>query len=179
MADETVGCLKDYQPAGGRAQRRLARVLELVDRALELRPILVVVGRRRPVRMPGEPTRPTGSSVASRRRRPADRDRPTRRSLVRPLAEVRLVLGDVHDADPDLHALCAANDRVPITIKPKPYPRTDEGVVVRRVVHEPRSRALQNFNSQFKATFDCLGQVPTRGWSLPSASPPAPSSSTS
>jgi hypothetical protein len=77
--------------------------------------------------------------------------------------EVRFVLGDVHDADPDLHALCAASDRVLITSKPKPYPHTDEGVEVRRVFHELRSRALENFNAQFKAIFDCLGQVPTRG----------------
>src|SRR5215216_702927 len=48
-------------------------------------------------------------------------------------AEVRFVLGDVHYADPDLHALCAARDRVLITSKPKPYPHTDEGVEVRRV----------------------------------------------
>jgi Transposase DDE domain len=78
-------------------------------------------------------------------------------------AEVHFVLGDTHYADPDLHALCAAQGRVLVTSKPGPYPHTDDGVEVRRVFHELRSRALENFNSQFKAIFGCLGQVPTRG----------------
>jgi hypothetical protein len=78
-------------------------------------------------------------------------------------AEVRFVLGDVHYADPDLRALCAADDRVLVTTRPGPYPHTDDGVEVRRVFHALRSRSLENFNSQFKAIFGCLGQVPTRG----------------
>jgi hypothetical protein len=78
-------------------------------------------------------------------------------------AAVRFVLGDVHYADPDLHALCAAADRVLVTSKQGRYPHTDDGVEVRRVFHELRSRALENFNAQFKAIFGCLGQVPTRG----------------
>ena len=78
-------------------------------------------------------------------------------------AEVRFVLGDQHYADPDLHALCAAQDRVLVTSKPGPYPHADDGVEVRRLFHELRSRALENFNGQFKSIFGCLGQVPTRG----------------
>jgi DDE family transposase len=76
---------------------------------------------------------------------------------------VRFVLGDQHYADSDLHALCAAHDRVLVTSKPGRYPHTDDGVEVRRLFHELRSRALENFNAQFKAIFGCLGQVPTRG----------------
>jgi hypothetical protein len=76
---------------------------------------------------------------------------------------VRFVFGDVHYADPDLHALCAADDRVLVTTKPGPYPHADDGVAVRRVFHALRSHSLENFNSQFKAIFGCLGQVPTRG----------------
>jgi hypothetical protein len=78
-------------------------------------------------------------------------------------AEIRFVLGDVHYHDPDLHALCATRDRFLVTSKPGPYPHTDAGAEVRRVFHELRSRALENFNSQFKSIFGCLGQVPTRG----------------
>jgi len=61
-------------------------------------------------------------------------------------AEVGFVLGDVRYADPDLHALCAADGRVLVTSKPGPYPHADDGVEVRRVFHELRSRALENFN---------------------------------
>jgi hypothetical protein len=68
-----------------------------------------------------------------------------------------------HDADPALHALCAADDRVLVTTKPGPYPHADDGIEVRRVFHALRSHNLENFNSQFKAIFGCLGQVPTRG----------------
>jgi hypothetical protein len=78
-------------------------------------------------------------------------------------AEVRFVLGDVQYDDPARHALCAAQDRTLVTTKRGPYPHTDDGVEVRRVFHELRSRAQENFNSQFKAIFGCLGQVPTRG----------------
>jgi hypothetical protein len=93
-------------------------------------------------------------------------------------AGVRFVLGDVRYADPDLHALCDAADRVLVTSKQGRHPHTDEGVEVRRLFHELRSRALENFNAQFKAIFGCLGQVPTRGLARPSASPSAPSWST-
>lgn len=78
-------------------------------------------------------------------------------------AGVRFVLGDTHYADPDLHALCAAQDRVLVTSTPGRYPHADDGVEVRRLFHELRSRALENFNAQFKSIFGCLDQVPTRG----------------
>ncbi len=73
------------------------------------------------------------------------------------------MLGDVQYNDPALHAGCAAAGRVLVTTRRGPYPHTDAGVEVRRIFHQLRARALENFNSQFKATFGCLGQVPTRG----------------
>ncbi len=43
------------------------------------------------------------------------------------------------------------------------YPHTDAGVEVRRVFHQLRSVAIENFNGQFKGIFDAHGPVPTRG----------------
>lgn len=43
------------------------------------------------------------------------------------------------------------------------YPHSDGGAGARRIFHELRSRVMENFNGQFKAIFDCQGQVPTRG----------------
>jgi hypothetical protein len=78
-------------------------------------------------------------------------------------AEVRFVLGDSHYQDAALHERCAAEQRVLVAPKPGRYPHRDPGVEVRRVLHELRSRAIENFNGQFKAIFDVNGPVPTRG----------------
>jgi len=78
-------------------------------------------------------------------------------------AAVRFVLGDQQYNDPALREHCAAHDRVLVTPKRGAHPHQDEGVEVRRVFPELRSRAIENFNAQFKAIFDCRGQVPTRG----------------
>jgi hypothetical protein len=78
-------------------------------------------------------------------------------------AEVRFVLGDQHYHDPDLQDLCAARQCVLVTTQPGAYPHHDEGGEVRRIFHELRSRAIENFNGQFKSIFDYRGQVPTRG----------------
>jgi hypothetical protein len=77
--------------------------------------------------------------------------------------EVRFILGDQHYNDPVLQDLCAAQDRVLVTTQRGAYPHTDDGVEVRRVFHALRSRAIENFNGQFKSIFDVRGQVPTRG----------------
>jgi Transposase DDE domain len=76
---------------------------------------------------------------------------------------VGAVLGDMHYNDPDLAALLAAAGRLLITTKRGAYPHTDAGVEVRRLFHQLRSHAIENFNGQFKAIFGCLGNVPTRG----------------
>lgn len=43
------------------------------------------------------------------------------------------------------------------------YPRADDGVEVRRMFHELRSRAIENGSGQFKAVFDGYAGVPTKG----------------
>jgi hypothetical protein len=78
-------------------------------------------------------------------------------------AEVRFILGDTAYDDAELRQVCARQGRTLVTSKCGPYPYTDEGVEVRRVFPELRSRAIENCNGQFKAIFDCQGQVPRRG----------------
>jgi hypothetical protein len=77
--------------------------------------------------------------------------------------QLRFLLGDTSYDDSALHAQCAAAGRVLVTSKRGAYPHTDEGVEVRRVFHQLRAHAIENFNGQFKAIFDTQGQVPTRG----------------
>jgi hypothetical protein len=76
---------------------------------------------------------------------------------------VSAVLGDSHYTDPDLVTQVTGADRLLITTKRGAYPHTDDGVEVRRLFHQLRSHAIENFNGQFKALFDCVGAVPTRG----------------
>ncbi len=76
---------------------------------------------------------------------------------------LRFLLGDTSYDDGDLGGRCAADGRLLVTSKRGRYPHTDDGAAVRRIFHELRSRAIENFHGQFKGLFDCLGQVPTRG----------------
>jgi hypothetical protein len=78
-------------------------------------------------------------------------------------AEVGFVLGDTAYNDPALREHCAAAGRELVATKRGAYPHTDGGVEVRRVFHQLRSHAIENFNGQFKGIFECLGAVPTRG----------------
>jgi len=78
-------------------------------------------------------------------------------------ALVRFVLGDGTYDDAELRAAVAAAGRTLVTPRGGPYPHADAGAGVRRVFHEVRSRAIENFNGQFKAIFDVNGPVPTRG----------------
>jgi hypothetical protein len=78
-------------------------------------------------------------------------------------AEVRYVLGDQHDRDPTIDATCADAGQTVIAPRRGPYPHTDDGVEVRRTVHELRSRAIENLNEQLQGIFDAHGQVPTQG----------------
>jgi hypothetical protein len=77
--------------------------------------------------------------------------------------ELRFLLGDTSYNDPDLRQRCADQGRELVTSRRGHYPHRDGGVEVRRVFHALRSKAIENFNGQFKAIFDCGGQVPTRG----------------
>ena len=67
-------------------------------------------------------------------------------------------MGDVQYNDPRLRHLCETQGRLLITTKRGKYPHTDEGVEVRRFFHQLRSHAIENFNAQFKAIFNCLGR---------------------
>jgi hypothetical protein len=75
----------------------------------------------------------------------------------------RFILGDTNYQDPALHAHCAADDRFLVATRRGHYPHADDGVEVRRVFHNLRSLAIENFNGQFKGIFDIHGSVPTRG----------------
>lgn len=75
----------------------------------------------------------------------------------------RYILGDQHYNDPAIHAACADAGRIVVAPQRGPYPHTDAGVGVRRVLPELRSRAIENLNEQFKGIFDAHGQVPTKG----------------
>lgn len=77
--------------------------------------------------------------------------------------EVGVILGDQHSNDSTLRDQVADEGRALITTQRGRYPHTDAGVEVRRLVHQLRSHSIENFNSQFKAIFDRLGAVPTKG----------------
>lgn len=77
--------------------------------------------------------------------------------------EVRYGLGDQHYNDPALDAVCAQAGQTVVATRRGPYPHTDDGVEVRRLLHALRSHAIENLNEQFKGIFDVHGQVPTKG----------------
>ena len=83
--------------------------------------------------------------------------------LCRLPAEVRYVLGDHAYNTLELHELCGDDERVLVAPTRGRYPHSDDGVEVRRVLHELRSRAIENLNEQFKGIFDVHGQVLTKG----------------
>ncbi len=78
-------------------------------------------------------------------------------------ADLRFLLGDTSYADPDLREHCEARDIILVTSRRGASLHPDGGVAVRRVFHALRSRAIENFNGQFKAIFDVDQPVPTRG----------------
>ena len=87
-------------------------------------------------------------------------------ALIRELpAEVRYVLGDRHynDEARQVHTACRLSNRFLVTTKPGPYPHTDDGSPVRRVLHKLRSAAIEPFNGLFKNVFEWNGQVPVKG----------------
>ena len=88
-------------------------------------------------------------------------------ALIRELPlELRFLLGDQHYRDRALETLCEQREAILVTTrntKGHPYPHSDPGVEVRRILHKTRSLAIENFNEQFKGIFDGHAQVPTRG----------------
>src|SRR5918993_2428160 len=77
--------------------------------------------------------------------------------------DLRFLLADVAYDDPALRAAGAAAGWTLVTPRRGPYPHTDGGVEVRRVFHRLRTQAIETWNGQFKAIFDCTDRVPTRG----------------
>lgn len=80
--------------------------------------------------------------------------------------ELHFLLGDQHYHDQALESLCEQRACILVTShtgKGNPYPHSDAGVGVRKVLHKTRSIAIENFNEQFKAIFEVHGSVPTKG----------------
>jgi len=77
--------------------------------------------------------------------------------------EARFVLGDTLYDAPDVRAGCERSERVLVASGRGPYPHTDAGVEVRRILHRLRQVAIENFNEHFKAIFDAHGSVPIKG----------------
>ena len=82
-------------------------------------------------------------------------------------AEVRDVLGDPHDHDPTIDAAGADSGRTVVATQRGPYPHTDAGVEVRRILHERRARAIEHLHEPCKGIFEAHGQVPIKGWVNP------------
>lgn len=77
--------------------------------------------------------------------------------------ELRFLLGDSAYNDPELQEECEARKIILVATARGAYPHTDDGVEVRRIFHQLRSHAIENFNGQFKGIFDARQPVPTRG----------------
>ncbi len=77
--------------------------------------------------------------------------------------KIRFLLGDTAYTDPDLRDECDAHGITLVTPRRGTHPHTDGGVDVRRIFHQRRSHAIENFNGQFKGIFDARQPVPTRG----------------
>jgi hypothetical protein len=79
-----------------------------------------------------------------------------------PLA-VRYVLGDTHDAPPELRQECAWHNRDLVATRRGRYPLRDGGVEVRRIFHTLRSLAMEPCNGVFKDIFAGRAQMPVTG----------------
>jgi hypothetical protein len=77
--------------------------------------------------------------------------------------QAHFILGDLHYNASNVYEVCEQTDRLLVTTHYGPYPHTDAGVEVRRIFHQLRSLAIENFNEHFKGIFDGHGQVPTKG----------------
>jgi len=85
-------------------------------------------------------------------------------TLLRELpAEVRFLLGDQQYNAPNVRERCEPRGCMVVASQPGKYPHRYAGVEVRRLFHQLRSRAIENFNGQFKGIFEAYGQVPTKG----------------
>lgn len=81
-------------------------------------------------------------------------------------SEIRFVLGDQHYNGVEMQAACFSRGMELMATRGRAqgsYPHGDVGVQVRRLFHQLRSKAIENFNEHFKAIFDSHADVPTRG----------------
>ena len=80
--------------------------------------------------------------------------------------DIRFVLGDQHYNGEGMQAACHQRGMELVATRGRSqgaYPHTDNGVEVRRLFHQLRSKAIENFNEHFKAIFDSHADVPTKG----------------
>jgi hypothetical protein len=76
----------------------------------------------------------------------------------------RFILGDSGYWDTEVREQAASQGQIVVAARRGGhYPRTDDGVEVRRLFHTLRHHAIENFNGHFKAIFDIGRPVPTRG----------------
>ena len=74
-----------------------------------------------------------------------------------------LLLGDSQYRDPKLDAQCDARGCFLVTPWPGPYPHRDQGVEVRRTLHQARSKSIEPFNGLYKNVFGWGTQMPVKG----------------
>lgn len=77
--------------------------------------------------------------------------------------EVRSVLGDTHDNDPDLRRRCHQHGCELVATRRGPYPHRDGGVEVRNIFHQRRSQAIEPVNGLCKNVFECRVKMPVKG----------------
>ena len=78
--------------------------------------------------------------------------------------QARFVLGDTHYNAPNVREACLTRGMFLVASGRRgPYPHTDAGVEVRRILHRLRHVAIENLNEHFKSLFEAHGPVPTRG----------------
>ena len=77
--------------------------------------------------------------------------------------EVRYVLGDTHDNDPDLRRRCHQRGCELVATRRGRYPRRDGGMEVRKIFHQLRSQAIEPFNGLFKNVFEWRVKMPVKG----------------
>ncbi len=78
-------------------------------------------------------------------------------------AQVRYVLGDTHDNDPDFRLDCQRDNCLLVATRRGKAPHTEAGVDVRRIFHKLRSQAIEPFNTLFKTVFAWHTQMPVKG----------------
>jgi hypothetical protein len=77
--------------------------------------------------------------------------------------DVRYVLGDTHDHDPELRRQGQRRGCELVATRRGAYPHRDGGVEVRRIFHKLRSQAIEPVNGLFKNVFAWRVKMPVKG----------------